>query len=99
MREESRAPVRAAMSRAGARWRALLDDPAQLADLSVVDVRTLLLVAENSRPPARAVSELLMRTLPNARSIEIRGAGHMAPLLNPGQVNPLIEGFLNGSKQ
>jgi pimeloyl-ACP methyl ester carboxylesterase len=45
------------------------------------------------------VSELLMRTLPNARSIEIRGAGHMAPLLNPGQVNPLIEGFLNGSKQ
>jgi hypothetical protein len=32
------------------------------------------------------------------RSVEISAAGHMAPLLNPGHVNPLIEGFLNGSE-
>lgn len=96
LREEARAPVRAAMIRAGARWRALLDDPAQLAELGVIDVRTLLLVAQNSRAPARAVSELLGRSLPNARSMEISGVGHMAPLVNPGQVNPLIESFLVG---
>lgn len=96
MREEARAPVRAAMSRAGVRWRALLDDPARLPDLAHIDVRTLFLVAQNSRPPARAVSELLIRTLPNARAVEIRDVGHMAPLLNPGQVNPLIESFLTG---
>jgi pimeloyl-ACP methyl ester carboxylesterase len=96
LREESRAPVRAGMSRAGARWRALLHDPATFADLGVIDVRTLLLVAQDSRAPARAVSELLIRTLPNARSVEIAAVGHMAPLLNPGQVNPLIESFLTG---
>lgn len=99
MREEARAPVRAAMGRAAERWRALLEDPAKLEDLKAIDVRTLLLVAENSRAPARAVSELLMRTLPHVRSVEISAAGHMAPLLNPGHVNPLIEGFLNGSEQ
>lgn len=96
MREEARAPVRAGMNRAGKRWQALFDDPARLADLKRIGVPTLFLVAQNSRPPARAVSELLIRTLPNARSVEIAGVGHMAPLVNPGQVNPLIESFLVG---
>ena len=94
MREEVRAPVRAAMNRAGTRWRALLADPARLADFSLIDVPTLFLVAQNSRPPARALSELLIRALPNVRSVEIGGVGHMAPLVNPDDVNPLIESFL-----
>jgi pimeloyl-ACP methyl ester carboxylesterase len=95
-REEARAPIRAAMNLAGRRWQALFNDPARLADLRLIDVPTLFLVAQNSRPPARALSELLIRTLPNARSVEISGVGHMAPLVNPGQVNPLIESFLAG---
>lgn len=96
LREESRAPVRAAMSRAGARWRALLEDPAELRDFRNLDARTLLLVAQNSRAPARAVSDLLSRTLPNARSVEVPGVGHMAPLVDPGEINPRIESFLLG---
>lgn len=94
MREEARAPVRAGMSRAGVRWRALLEDRAPLAELQRIDVPTLFLMAENSRPPARAVSELLIRALPHARSVEIGGVGHMAPLFDAERVNPLIESFL-----
>jgi pimeloyl-ACP methyl ester carboxylesterase len=95
-REEARAPIRAAMNLTGPRWQALFNDPARLEDLRLIDVPTLFLVARHSRPPARALSELLIRTLPNARSVEIGGVGHMAPLVNPGQVNPLIESFLAG---
>lgn len=96
MREESRAPIRAAMNLTGPRWEAVFNDPARLEDLRRIDVPALLLVAQNTRPPARALSALLARTLPNARSVEISGVGHMAPLVNPGQVNPLIESFLAG---
>lgn len=96
MREEARAPVRTGMKRASKQWRALFDDPARLGDLKAIGVPTLFLVAENSRPPVRALSELLIRALPNARSVEISGVGHMAPLVDPGEVNPLIESFLVG---
>lgn len=96
MREEARAPIRASMSLADPRWKALIDDPAPLGDFARLDVPALFLVAQHSRPPARAVSELLIRTLPQARSVEIGGVGHMAPLVNPDRVNPLIESFLAG---
>lgn len=96
MREEARAPIRTAMNLTGPRWQALFYDPARLRDMACIDVPTLFLVAQNSRRPARAVGELLIRTLPNARAIEITGVGHMAPLVNPERVNPLIESFLAG---
>jgi len=57
-------------------------------------VPTLFLVAQNSTLAARALSELLIRALSNARAVHIRGVGHMAPLTNAEQVNPLIESFL-----
>ena len=96
MREEARAPIRAAMNLTGLRWQALFNDPVPLEDLRLIDVPTLFLVAQNSRPPARALSALLIRTLANARSVEISGVGHMAPLVDPSRVNPLIESFLAG---
>jgi pimeloyl-ACP methyl ester carboxylesterase len=94
MREETRAPIRMAMDKTGKRWDALFDDPLRLADLAELDIPALLLVAQNSTSPARVLSELLVRALPNARALNIRGVGHMAPLTSPGQVNPLIESFL-----
>ncbi|MBS0338787.1 MAG: alpha/beta hydrolase [Proteobacteria bacterium] len=94
MREEARAPILATMNLTGARWGAVFDDPARLADLRRIDTPALVLYAQHTRAPARALSALLGRTLPNARSVEIDGVGHMAPLVNPDAVNPLIESFL-----
>jgi pimeloyl-ACP methyl ester carboxylesterase len=94
MREEARAPIRAAMHGTGRRWDALLQDAARLADLARLEVPTLFLLAQNSSLAARALSELLIRALSNARAVHVRGVGHMAPLTNPAQVNPLIESFL-----
>jgi pimeloyl-ACP methyl ester carboxylesterase len=34
--------------------------------------------------------------LPGARSAEIAGTGHMAPLTHPDLVNPIIERFIEG---
>jgi pimeloyl-ACP methyl ester carboxylesterase len=94
MREEVRAPIRAAMSRTGTRWDALLKDPARLADLALLDMATLFIVGENSTLSTRALSELLIGALPNVRTVHMRAVGHMAPLTHPDHVNPLIEAFL-----
>ena len=94
MREEVRPAIRASMDGAGRRWDALLHDPVRFSDFLRLDVPTLFLVAQHSTLAARALSELLIRALSNARAVHIRGVGHMAPLTNPEQVNPLIESFL-----
>jgi len=94
MREEARPAIRASMDRAGRRWDALLRDPVRFSDFLRLEVPTLFLVAQNSTLAARALSELLIRALSNARAVHIRGVGHMAPLTNAEQVNPLIESFL-----
>ena len=46
------------------------------------------------REPAREIARLLTKTLPRATSVEVSGAGHMAPLTHPERVNALIERFL-----
>jgi pimeloyl-ACP methyl ester carboxylesterase len=94
MREELRAKIREGMSPTGARWDALLQDPVRLADLGALEMPALVLVGQNSTLPTRTLSELLIRALPNARKVQIRGVGHMAPVTSPDQVNPLIESFL-----
>jgi pimeloyl-ACP methyl ester carboxylesterase len=93
-REEVRADIRARMGLLRERWEALLRDPAALSDACAIDVPSLILTAERSNVPTRALSQLLIRTLPRVRYIDIDGVGHMAPLSHPDQVNPLIEAFL-----
>jgi len=93
-REEVRADVRDGMSLVRQRWDALLRDPVRIADLASINVPALCLTAQNSNAPTRALSQLLIGALPGARAIDIEGVGHMAPLSNPDQVNPLIEAFL-----
>jgi pimeloyl-ACP methyl ester carboxylesterase len=94
MREEVRAPIRASMSLGGERWSALLKDPVALGDLRQLDLPALVLVAQKSTLASRALSRLVISALPNAATVDIPGVGHMAPLANPEQVNPLIEAFL-----
>lgn len=99
LREETRAPIRGKMDTTGERWDALFNDPVRLADLSRLDMPTLFLKAENSPLPARVLSRVLAAAVPQARSIEIEGVGHMAPLVDSGRVNPLIEAFLHENER
>jgi pimeloyl-ACP methyl ester carboxylesterase len=94
MREEVRSPIRASMTFAKPRWDALLKDPVPLGELGRLDIRTMLLVAQNSTLASRTLSALVAGALPNARTTDLHGVGHMAPLINPDRVNPLIEAFL-----
>jgi pimeloyl-ACP methyl ester carboxylesterase len=92
--ENVRAEIRDGMSLVRQRWDALLRDPVRIADLASIDVPALCLTAQDSNAPTRALGQLLIRALPRARAIDLEGVGHMAPLSNPDQVNPLIRAFL-----
>lgn len=55
---------------------------------------TLIVTAENSRGPAKRVAEIVANAVPLARLECITGAGHMAHVTHPEEVNPLIARFL-----
>ncbi|WP_194755300.1 alpha/beta fold hydrolase [Aliidiomarina indica] len=70
-------------------FHALLDEPAGLADYQSVSCPVHLLHGSESPLSSRTVAALLASVLPNCHCIEIP-AGHMAPLTEPGLVNPHI---------
>jgi DMSO/TMAO reductase YedYZ molybdopterin-dependent catalytic subunit len=53
-----------------------------------------LLGGAESTAAARAVTRLMASVLKTARSDELQGCGHMAPMTDPERVNPAIEQFL-----
>jgi pimeloyl-ACP methyl ester carboxylesterase len=67
-----------------------LDAETRLQDYAGVTAPTLLIVGSKTRAPAKAVVELLARTLPNATVTVLRGAGHMSPFTHPLALNRLI---------
>ncbi len=75
-------------------FRALLGDPARLADYRVLDMPTLILRGTDSPAPTRRISELLAETIPGASFETVPGVGHMAPLSHPDNVNGLIAAHL-----
>ncbi|RAK01834.1 alpha/beta fold hydrolase [Aliidiomarina maris] len=72
---------------------ALIGEPAQLTDYTVVDCPVLILHGTQSPLSSRTVAEHLVHTLPKATSAAVKG-GHMAPLTDPTAVNPHIIEFL-----
>jgi len=50
-----------------------------------------LIRAKDTRPPTRAIADLLGKTHPHWRLHEVRSGGHMAPLSRPDLVNPLVQ--------
>jgi pimeloyl-ACP methyl ester carboxylesterase len=89
-----RGAVARAMPSVRSEWSALFADATSLAMYSSVKVPTLYLVGSQSPAPARAVARLLTRTLPDVTTVELAGAGHMAPVTHPGLVNAAIEAHL-----
>ena len=71
-----------------------IDAQTTLADYAEIEAPTLLIVGAKTRPPTRAVIELLSGALPNAKVETLRGAGHMSPFTHPAELNRLILGHL-----
>ena len=92
--EARRAALAAAMPSVKPQWHAAFCEPSPLRSFAAIDVPTLFLTGSRSKASARAVARLLTGVLPNVRTEEIQGVGHMAPVTHPELVNPLVERFL-----
>jgi len=77
-------------------WQAAFGEATPLAACAALLAPTLLLTGTKSTDAARAVTRLLTATIPDVVVEEIDGVGHMAPLMSPDAVNPLIARFLDG---
>jgi pimeloyl-ACP methyl ester carboxylesterase len=73
-------------------FRCTIGDPSALGDCRALDLPTLILRGADSPAPTRRIAELLSATIPGASLETVAGAGHMAPLNDPGRVNgPISE--------
>ena len=75
---------------------AMRDRPDRSGELASIEVPTLVIVgdADAITPPEGA--EKMAKSIPGAKLEIIRGAGHMAPMEQPEQVNRAMERFITG---
>ena len=86
-----RRPAMAQSVRNVRRWaHALMTEPATLEDIASLRTPVAILTGGRSPRSSLSVAELLRATLPDVRSEVFPGLGHMAPVTDPGQVNPVI---------
>jgi pimeloyl-ACP methyl ester carboxylesterase len=88
--EKFKAAITATIRKVALEFMIALDAETRLQDYAGVTAPTLLIVGSKTRAPAKAVVELLARTLPNATVTVLRGAGHMSPFTHPLALNRLI---------
>jgi pimeloyl-ACP methyl ester carboxylesterase len=94
MPSATRADVAQAMPDVRSEWCAIFADATPLSAYSSLDVPALCLVGSQSPASSRAVARLLAGVLPDVSMVELPGAGHMAPITHPGEVNAVIEAHL-----
>lgn len=87
-------PVAHSMRNVGGWAHALSRDATPLDAFRHLDLPVLYMTGEHSPISGKGVARLLTLALPNVEHVELEGLGHMAPLTQPAQVNPLIEEFL-----
>jgi pimeloyl-ACP methyl ester carboxylesterase len=73
---------------------AMRERPDRTGELPALKVPTLVLVGESDAITPPAGAEEMARAIPNTALAVIKGAGHMAPMEQPEQVNQAIERFL-----
>jgi pimeloyl-ACP methyl ester carboxylesterase len=96
MSERRRAAIAAAMTGLKDQWHAVFEEPAPLAALGRLDMPALCLIGARSPESSRAVSRLLVKTLPRVMAVELAGVGHLGPVTHAERVNALIEQHLDG---
>ncbi|MCP4981325.1 MAG: alpha/beta hydrolase [Gammaproteobacteria bacterium] len=75
-------------------WLASFSDTASLSDLAQIDIPVLLMTGTRSPLPGKALVKLIGETLPQTRTVDLSGCGHMAPVSHSEQVNDAIEEFI-----
>lgn len=76
-------------------WRhALCHEPTPVDAFAALDIPILYLLGGRSPLSSREVGRVLTAVLPRVEVVEFPELGHMAPVTDPGDVNPLIEKFL-----
>jgi pimeloyl-ACP methyl ester carboxylesterase len=76
-------------------WDAVMDDTTPAEEWAAVLPRTTLLAFDPAGvSPIPEIAAILRRCCPGWTFVEVRGAGHMAPLTRPDLINPLVCSFL-----
>jgi pimeloyl-ACP methyl ester carboxylesterase len=73
---------------------AMRDRPDRTGELQSLKVPALVIVGDADAITPPDVAQTMAKSIPNARLETIRGAGHMAPMEQPEQVNQAIERFM-----
>lgn len=89
MPAEKRAAFAPQLAKVALDFRAILSEPAELADVRDIALPTLLLQGGCTTLPSRCVCKRLRDALPVLFSV-VRGAGHMLPITHRDAVNALI---------
>lgn len=71
------------------------DRPDRTALLRGVDVPSLVICGEHDALTPPSVAREMARALPQSELVIVEGAGHMAPMENPGAVNAALRKFLS----
>jgi pimeloyl-ACP methyl ester carboxylesterase len=80
----------ARLSKVALDFHATLNEPARLEDFRTMTAPALLIRGERSTVPAQRIGRLLARALPGLCTKTIDGAGHMAPLTHPDEINEAL---------
>lgn len=76
-------------------WNVVLDDaPGLLGRIEALTMPVLLLQGDQSPPIINAITRALMARIPQAKSMKIKGAGHMLPITHAGEVAAHIRAHL-----
>ena len=85
-----RAALARHMPKVVAEFGALVTATADYAEMEPVGPEVRIVAGSASPAPVRRAAELLHRQVPHATFTEVAGAGHMAPVLDPARLAPLL---------
>lgn len=68
----------------------LMSDDLDLESLGEIEIPTLILSGSRTQAVARVVADRVLAQMPQAMHMELEGLGHMAPVTDPGEVDPWI---------
>jgi pimeloyl-ACP methyl ester carboxylesterase len=88
--ERFKSAIAATIPKVALEFSIAIEAPATLKDYAEVAAPTLLIAGSKTRAPARAVVDVLVGALPNAKLAILKGAGHMSPFTHPAELNRMI---------
>jgi pimeloyl-ACP methyl ester carboxylesterase len=76
-------------------WDGVMNETTHAAAWRDLAARTLLVHAAGTKRPIKEIAEILLAELPGMAAAEIPEGGHMAPLVRPDLVNPVVRDSLD----